>query len=46
MKLGYMTRTLPIKKYGLHSAINIFNEFSMTDPDMLSSYVGFTEKEV
>lgn len=46
IKLGYMTGILPIKKYGSHSAINIFDEFSMTDPAMLSSYVGFTEEEV
>ena len=41
-----MTGILPIKKYGSHSAINIFDEFSMTDPAMLAEYVGFTENEV
>ncbi|MDD6827765.1 MAG: AAA family ATPase, partial [Oscillospiraceae bacterium] len=28
--LGYMTGILPIKKYGKHSAINVFYEYSMT----------------
>ena len=46
IKLVYMTGILPIKKYGSHSAINIFDEFSMTDPAMLAEYVGFTEDEV
>lgn len=46
IKLVYMTGILPIKKYGSHSAINIFDEFSMTDPAMLAEYVGFTENEV
>ncbi len=46
VKLAYMTGILPIKKYGTHSALNIFDEFSMTDPKSLSKYVGFTETEV
>lgn len=46
VKLAYMTGILPIKKYGTHSALNIFDEFSMTDPDVLADYVGFTEEEV
>jgi len=41
-----MTGILPIKKYGTHSAINIFDEFSMTNPRDMSQYVGFTETEV
>lgn len=44
--LAYMTGILPIKKYGSHSALNMFNEFSMTNPGPLASYVGFTETEV
>ena len=43
---AYMTGILPIKKYGTHSALNIFDEFSMTNPDVLAPYVGFTEEEV
>lgn len=46
VKLAYMTGILPIKKYGTHSALNIFDEFSMTDPKWLAEYVGFTEQEV
>ena len=46
IKLAYMTGILPIKKYGTHSALNMFDEFSMTNPGPLSAYVGFTEDEV
>lgn len=41
-----MTGILPIKKYGEHSAINIFDEYSVTDPKNLGEYFGFTKKEV
>lgn len=44
--LAYMTGILPIKKYGTHSALNMFDEFSMTNPKQLSEFVGFTETEV
>ncbi len=44
--LAYMTGILPIKKYGEHSAINIFDEYSMISPKNLGEYFGFTEKEV
>ncbi len=44
--LAYMTGILPIKKYGTHSALNMFDEFSMLQPGPLASYVGFTENEV
>ena len=44
--LAYMTGILPIKKYGTHSALNMFDEFSMIDAGPLASYVGFTEEEV
>lgn len=43
---AYMTGILPIKKYGTHSAINIFDEYSMMNPRELAQYVGFTEDEV
>ncbi len=46
VNLVYMTGILPIKKYGTHSALNMFREFSMTEPDVLAPYVGFTEPEV
>lgn len=44
--LAYMTGILPIKKYGRHSALNMFDEYSMTAPMFLASYAGFTEDEV
>ena len=44
--LAYMTGILPIKKSGTHSALNMFDEFSMIDPGPLAKYVGFTEAEV
>lgn len=46
IQLAYMTGILPIKKYGTHSALNMFQEFSMVDAGPLASYVGFTEEEV
>ena len=46
VSLAYMTGILPIKKYGTHSALNMFNEYSMTAPGPLAEYVGFTEVEV
>ena len=46
VNVAYMTGILPIKKYGTHSALNIFDEFSMTNPDVFTEFVGFTEKEV
>lgn len=44
--LAYMTGILPIKKYGTHSALNMFDEFSMTNAGELAKYTGFTEEEV
>ncbi len=44
--LVYMTGILPIKKYGSHSALNMFQEFSMTNQREMEEYVGFTETEV
>ncbi len=44
--LAYMTGILPIKKYGEHSAINVFYEYSMTDAEPISEFTGFTESEV
>lgn len=46
VSLAYMTGILPIKKYGTHSALNIFDEYSMTAPEMFAEYTGFTENEV
>lgn len=44
--LAYMTGILPIKKYGKHSALNMFDEYSIITPMQLAPYTGFTEEEV
>ena len=44
--LAYMTGILPIKKYGEHSALNMFDEYSMTNQRELAEFTGFTEAEV
>ncbi len=44
--LAYVTGILPIKKYGQHSALNMFWEYSMTDQFIFEEYTGFTEEEV
>lgn len=46
VELAYMTGILPIKKYGEHSAINVFDEYSMVDSKSLGEYFGFTRAEV
>ena len=46
VELAYMTGILPVKKYGDHSAINIFDEYSMVDPKDLGEYFGFTSEEM
>ena len=44
--LAYMTDILPIKKYGQHSALNMFKEYAMTNQYALAKFTGFTEREV
>jgi len=44
--LAYMTGILPVKKYGKHSALNMFREYSMTNQKVLEEYTGFIETEV
>lgn len=44
--LAYMTGILPVKKYGEHSALNMFTEYSMTEAVPISEYTGFTVSEV
>jgi len=44
--LTYMTGILPIKKYGEHSALNMFTEISMTDIREYAEFTGFTQNEV
>ena len=46
VELAYMTGILPIRKYGTHSAINMFDEISMLNSEPYSCFMGFTEKEV
>ena len=46
VKLAYMTGILPIKKYGSHSALNMFEENSMIDSETYGEYFGFTKSEV
>jgi len=44
--LAYMTGILPVKKYGTHSALNMFREYSMTQPSQFINLFGFTSDEV
>ncbi|MCD8104435.1 MAG: AAA family ATPase [Lachnospiraceae bacterium] len=44
--LAYMTGILPIKKYGEHSALNMFTEITVTNPMEYAEFTGFTESEV
>ena len=44
--LAYITGILPIKKYGKHSALNMFTEYSMMFPRQMAPFTGFTEDEV
>ncbi|MCL1912737.1 MAG: hypothetical protein FWG10_02335 [Eubacteriaceae bacterium] len=40
-----MTGILPIKKHGTHSALNMFDEYSMLEPQDFAPYYRFTEEE-
>lgn len=44
VELAYMTGILPIKKYGEHSAVNIFDEYSMIDPGELADFLDLRSK--
>lgn len=46
IKLAYLTGILPVKKYKSESALNNFDEFTMTSPGPFAEYTGFTETEV
>ncbi|MDR1766403.1 MAG: ATP-binding protein [Lachnospiraceae bacterium] len=46
ISLVYMTGILPIKKYGSHSALGMFHEFSMTEPKQFDRFIGFNADEV
>ena len=43
---AYLTGILPIKKYGRHSALNLFSEYSIVDPDVLAPLTGFNADDV
>ena len=44
--LVYMTGVLPIKKYSVGSALNMFKEYTMLNDSCFDQYFGFTEEEV
>jgi hypothetical protein len=46
LALAYITGILPIKRYNSESALNNFDEYTMTNPATLAKYIGFTEDEV
>ena len=43
--LDYATGIFPVKKYGEHSALNMYHEFSINDAAPYSEFMGFTENE-
>lgn len=44
--LNYATGILPVKKYGEHSALNMYSEYSMANQAMFAEYTGFTSDDV
>ena len=44
--LDYATGILPVKKYGEHSALNMYAEYSMANQAMFAQYTGFTQDDV
>ncbi|MDO5149414.1 MAG: AAA family ATPase [Oscillospiraceae bacterium] len=44
--LNYATGIFPVKKYGKHSALNMYHEYTMTSQKRFAEYTGFTDKEV
>ena len=44
--LDYATGILPVKKYGEHSALNMYAEYSMANQAMFAEYTGFTSEDV
>lgn len=43
--LNYATGIFPVKKYGKHSAMNMYNEYSMAEQAAFAEFTGFTEAE-
>lgn len=46
VEMCYMTGILPIRKYGTHSALNMFDEISMLEQRGYAKFMGFTKNEV
>ena len=44
--LNYATGIFPVKKYGEHSALNMYDEFSMANQAQFAEYTGFTVEDV
>ncbi len=44
--LNYATGIFPVKKYGEHSALNMYAEYSMANQAMFAEYTGFTSEDV
>ena len=44
--LNYATGIFPVKKYGEHSALNMYHEYTMTSQKRFAEYTGFTDREV
>ena len=44
--LDYATGIFPVKKYGEHSALNMYHEYTMTNQKRFAEYTGFTSAEV
>ena len=44
VSLAYMTGILPIKKFGTHNGLNMFEEISMIDSGPYAQFMGFTEE--
>ncbi|MBQ0130430.1 MAG: AAA family ATPase [bacterium] len=45
ISLAYLTGILPIVRDKIQSKLNLFNEYSMTNPMNLAEFVGFTAEE-
>ncbi len=44
--LNYATGIFPVKKYGEHSALNMYHEFSMANQAKFAEFTGFTADDV
>ena len=44
--LNYATGIFPVKKYGEHSALNMYAEYSMANQAMFAEYTGFTSDDI